>query len=185
MENTHRHTPVFEKNNLIIPFYLNNNYKNQLSNYSEYSKVIDLNPTSLPGIPLVISGRIYSKNKEAVPNAKIEIWHSTDTNAFQNENNFHFASPRTLSGCLRTNKNGVYSVKTIRPGVHGYRARHFHYKISAKGYRTLQTQIYFKDDPRILIDETAMIAEDCRIIDFSYNQIGIMEGTVDIFLPKI
>ncbi|MBW1298966.1 hypothetical protein [Aquimarina litoralis] len=175
-------THVLEKNNLIIPFYVNNHYQSRLP---EYSKAVDLNPNNLPGIPLVISGSIYSKNKEVVPNAKIEIWHSTDASVYQNEGNFYFPSQKSLSGSLRTNKNGVYSVKTIRPGVHGYRARHLHYKISAKGYRTLETQIYFKDDPRILIDETAMVAEHCRIINFSYNQLGVLQGTVDIFLPKV
>ncbi|WP_405209091.1 hypothetical protein [Aquimarina sp. LLG6339-5] len=184
MESIHRHTDVFEKNNLIIPFYSNIHCKSHLLNYSEYSKVIDLNPNSLPGIPLVISGRIYSKNKEAVSNAKIEIWHNTDASAYQNEGNFYFPSQKTLSGFLQTNKNGFYSLKTIRPGVYGYRARHFHYKISAKGHHSLETQIYFKDDPRILIDEIAIVAENCRVIDFKYNHMGYLEGIVDVFLPK-
>jgi len=173
------------KNSLVIPYYLGNQINKQASNYYNIPQAINLNTKNLPGIPTIISGTIYTKDKEPVPNAKIEIWHADDAGAYHNEGNLYFPSQTTLSGCITTNESGVYKIKTIRPGVYGYRARHFHYRISAKGHRTLETQIYFKDDPRVLIDEVAMVAENCRIIDFKFNNIGYLEANVPVFLPKI
>ncbi len=148
-------------------------------------EIVNLNANNLPGISTLISGKVYTKNKQPVPNAKIEVWHADDVGAYHNDGNFYFPSQTTLSGIIITNKNGQYRLRTIRPGVYGYRARHFHYKISAQGYATLETQIYFKDDPRIQIDEIALIAEDCRIVNFKQSNTGYLEATVDVFLPKL
>ncbi|SEK84743.1 Dioxygenase [Aquimarina amphilecti] len=190
MKNGSRHNNLLQhsngiENNLLTPYYSANQTKNQSLNYSKPLKFVNLNAKNLPGIPTIISGRIYTKDKQIVPNAKIEIWHADDVGAYNNEGNFYFPSQTTLSGCIFTDASGTYKIKTIRPGIYGYRARHFHYKISAKGHHSLETQIYFKDDPRILIDEIALVAENCRIIDFRYSNMGNLEGIVDVFLPKI
>ncbi|WP_051336254.1 hypothetical protein [Aquimarina latercula] len=163
---------------------IKNSLATQYSDFSTSHQFVNLNTKNLPGIPTIISGKIFTKNKQIVPNAKIEIWHADDAGAYHNDGNFYFPSQTTLTGCIITDASGAYKIKTIRPGVYGYRARHFHYKISAKGHHSLETQIYFKDDPRILIDEIAIVAENCRVIDFNYNNMGYLEGIVDVFLPK-
>jgi len=181
MESINADMNILEKNSLLIPYYIGNRKNNPL----ESTPIVNLNTRNLPGVSTVISGKIYTKENKIVPNAKVEIWHADDVGAYHTGNNLCFPSQTTLSGFTITNASGGYKIRTIRPGVYGYRARHFHYKISAKGYTTLETQIYFKDDPRRMIDEVALIAEDCRIIDFKYNNIGYLEASVDIFLPKI
>ena len=190
MKNGSRHNTLLQhsngaKNNLLIPYCSGNQIRNQFPDYCKSPRFTNLNTKNLPGIPTIISGKIYTKDKQIVPNAKIEIWHTSNVGTYHNEDDFHFSSQTTLSGCIFTNAYGEYKIKTIRPDTYGCRARHFHYKISAKEHHSLETQIYFKDDPRILIDETALVAENCRIIDFRYNNMKYLEGIVDVFLPKI
>ncbi len=171
--------------NHLVHAILTGDPKSQMINTPNTTEIVNLNTKNLPGIPTLITGKIYNKNNQPVSNAHIEIWHADDAGAYHEDGNFYFPSQSTLSGYYITDASGEYKVKTIRPGVYGYRARHFHYKISAKGYMTLETQIYFKDDPRIQIDEIALIAEESRHINFKYHPEGFLEGTVDIFLPKI
>ncbi|MDH7446198.1 dioxygenase family protein [Aquimarina sp. 2201CG14-23] len=190
MENTHRNYSFSEeasqrKNSLVIPYYVGNKIQKKVSNYTESIQIVNLNTRNLPGIPTVVSGKVYTKDKQPVSNAKIEIWHADDAGAYHTDRNFYFPRQTTLSGCILTNAAGEYKIRTIRPGIYGYRARHFHYKISAEGHTTLETQIYFKNDPRILIDEIAIVAEDSRVIDFKYSNTGYLEGIVNIFLPEI
>ncbi len=161
------------------------NQNNQGIPNSNALEIVNLNTKNLPGIPTMISGKIYNKNNQPVYGAHIEIWHADDAGAYHTDGNFYFPTQSTLSGHSITNALGEYKVKTIRPGVYGYRARHFHYRISAKGYTTLETQIYFKDDPRIQIDEIALIAEESRHIHFRYHALGYLEGVANIFLPKM
>lgn len=187
MENSSRNYISFQKTNGVKNTPTTSDYtiQEQILSCSGSPQIVNLNTKNLPGIPTIISGKIYSKSEQPVPDAKIEVWHADDIGAYHTDGNFYFPSQITLSGLIITNASGEYKLKTIRPGVYGYRARHFHYKISAKGYTTLETQIYFKDDPRIQIDEIALIAEDSRIIDFKYNHIGYLEAVADIFLPEI
>ncbi|WP_109302170.1 hypothetical protein [Aquimarina sp. AU474] len=168
----------------IVSHHLVNQNNQRISN-SNSPEVVNLNTKNLPGIPTMISGKIYNKNNQPISGAHIEIWHADDAGAYHTDGNFYFPSQSTLSGYSITNTQGEYKVKTIRPGVYGYRARHFHYRISAKGYTTLETQIYFKDDPRIQIDEIALIAEESRHIQFRYHSTGYLEGIANIFLPKM
>jgi len=184
MENKLKNTELIEdtntsNNSLVIPHYIKKKIKNKQQEYINRSQIVNLNTKNLPGVPTLISGKIYTKDNQPVPNAKIEIWHADDVGAYHNENHLCFPSQTTLSGFVITDSYGAYSIHTIRPGIYGYRARHFHYRISAKGHTTLETQIYFKDDPRILIDEVAIIAEDCRIVDFNYSNTAYLEGTVN------
>jgi protocatechuate 3,4-dioxygenase beta subunit len=59
-----------------------------------------------------------------------------------------------LRGNVRSADGGRYSVRTINPGVYTGRPRHIHMRVSAPGYRTLVTQMYFPPqegvDPRLL-----------------------------------
>ncbi|MDY8135185.1 hypothetical protein [Aquimarina sp. 2201CG5-10] len=181
MENTVRNHIFFKENNNPIPYY----GLNYIDDHNqEITQVVNLNTRNLPGIPTIISGKIYTQEKKPVINAKIEIWHADDIGAYHTNGNLCFPVQTTLSGYVLTDHAGNYKIKTIRPGIYGYRARHFYYRISAKGHMTLETTIYFKNDPRIKIDETASIAEDFRHIDFKNNN-GCLEGIANIYLPKI
>ena len=44
---------------------------------------------------------------------------------------------------LKTDGTGRYAFRTVLPGEYPGRPRHIHYRVSAKGYSTLVTQLYF------------------------------------------
>eukprot|EP00798_Chlamydomonas_sp_ICE-L_P030170 gene30170-35154_t len=79
-------------------------------------------------------------------NATVELWQANNAGDYDNS--------RRTTDCrttLKTTRNGKYSAKTIMPANYGstncLRPAHVHARVSALGYQTLTTQIYFKNDP--------------------------------------
>ncbi|HKR04139.1 MAG TPA: hypothetical protein VJY62_05825, partial [Bacteroidia bacterium] len=159
---------------IIGPYYLANAPSN-----------IQLSSSTEPGTPMVISGTVRSENcPTAVPNALIEVWHATDSGIYYTNVN-----PFTLRGSLYSGTNGEYSFNSVQPGwyLNGaqYRPKHIHYKVSAPGYTTLITQLYFVGDPYIPIDPWAsQPSAALRIIPLVNNN-GTLEGQFDILLDDI
>ncbi|MDN5204918.1 hypothetical protein QQ008_26245 [Fulvivirgaceae bacterium BMA10] len=158
------------------------------------AQTVNLNYTNLTGIPMVVSGRIYGdkEGKLPLPNAKIEIWHCDADGIYHPEGNQDIAhyeeSEIALRGFVISDKKGAYSFRSIVPGLYSGRRRHIHYKISAKGYRTLTTQSYWlseKGDQREHIDRTDRNTEDCRYIDFKSRGTSGVEGIFNIYMKKI
>jgi protocatechuate 3,4-dioxygenase beta subunit len=56
-----------------------------------------------------------------------------------------------LHGALRTDAEGRYEYKTIRPGSYGGNAAHVHYIVVAPGYKPRIFDLWFQDDP-ILVE---------------------------------
>ena len=130
------------------PFYPENGIRDRL----------DL--TQIPGRPealgqkLIIRGEVRDQDCNPVENAVVEIWqaaasgkyaHSNDPNPAPLDPNFLY------SGKVQTQEHGVYQFKTIRPGAYPATANwvrppHIHFKITAFGYETLVTQMYFADE---------------------------------------
>jgi protocatechuate 3,4-dioxygenase beta subunit len=159
---------------IIGPYYLANAPSNiQLSSGTE------------PGTPIVIAGTVRSENcPVAIPNALVEVWHATDAGTY-----YANVNPYTLRGSLNTGTNGEYSFNSIQPGwyLNGatYRPRHIHYKVSAPGYATLITQLYFTGDPYIAGDPWAsQPVAALRIIPLLNNN-GTLEGQFDIWLDDV
>ncbi len=148
------------------------------------SEITNLNTQNLPGTSIIVSGTIYSdaNNQTPVANAILEIWHADDGGIYHpvgdgNVSNYQ-PSQITLRGFVVTDGQGRYTFQSIRPGLYPGRPRHFHYRVTANGYQTLVTQIYFQDDPSTSNENI----DSCRIIDFSMNAQNILQGTADIRL---
>lgn len=103
--------------------------------------------------PVVLRGVLRGQSLACGPlaNALVEIWQADETGTYDNTTNQFL-----LRGSQRTGADGSYSFTTILPGwyLNGdvYRPRHVHYKVTAAGYKTLVTQLYFKDDPYLATD---------------------------------
>ena len=140
-----------------------------------------LAPANEPGTRMIISGRILNLDcTQAIQNATIDLWHANDAGAYDNSG-YH------LRGKTTTNSQGFYSFETIKPGKYlngaTYRPSHVHVKITATGFPTLTTQIYFAGDSSIASDAAASINSGQydathRIITLNNNQ-GVLEGTWD------
>lgn len=113
-------------------------------------------------IPLFVSGHVVSVDGQPLVNALVEVWHASPEGLYENQDE---TQPHmNLRGKFHTDEDGVFYFRTIRPasypipthGIvgemlqlqdrHPYRAAHLHFTISARGHKTLVTQIFPKDD---------------------------------------
>ena len=58
-------------------------------------------------------------------------------------------SPR-LYGAMRTDSQGRYQYRTIRPGSYDNGPSHVHYVVKAAGYKPLLLSLQFEDDPVVV-----------------------------------
>lgn len=138
-----------------------------------------------PGSRMIISGRVFNLDcTQAIPNATIDVWHADDAGNYDN-------TGFNLRGQTTANSQGFYLFETIKPGKYlngsTFRPSHIHFKISAPGFPTLTTQLYFQGDSSIPGDAAASITSgqfdaSSRIIPLTTNGQGILEGTWDIVI---
>ena len=106
-----------------------------------------------PGDIVELSGNIRHKDcVSALNDAKVELWHCSFNEVYDNESEDY-----RYRGTQYTDNQGFYRFLTQMPvpyeaGGGNYRPAHFHLMISAKGYQTLVTQIYFTGDPYLQTD---------------------------------
>jgi catechol 1,2-dioxygenase len=126
----------------------------------------DLTYADLAGSRLRIKGNVFKPDcTTPLADAMIEIWHC-DTKGEYDNSSKEFRQRAKLI----TKSDGAYSFLTIVPGkyLNGelYRPSHVHFRITAKGYKELVSQIYFDGDPEIAADPWASDAKaKSRILD--------------------
>ena len=98
------------------------------------------------GEVFVLAGVIYNANGLPVEGAVVEIWqtdhngiylHPDDPGTDQRDPNFQFFGESLIGA------DGVYSFRTILPGLYEPRPRHIHTKIRLDGKEVLTTQFNF------------------------------------------
>jgi protocatechuate 3,4-dioxygenase beta subunit len=92
------------------------------------------------GTPLKVSGSLVDTGDRPITEGLIEIWH-TDPSGRYDLDGFRYRAG------IPTTQQGQYAFETFMPGNYGGRPRHIHYKITARGFEPLVTQLYFEDDP--------------------------------------
>ncbi len=115
------------------------------------------------GEAVVVSGRVLGPDGTAIANALLDVWQS-DAEGFYDLQKLD-ASRMNLRGRFRTDANGEYWFRTIKPsfypipddgpvgkmlraaGRHPYRPAHIHFRVSAEGYEPLTTELYLNGDP--------------------------------------
>lgn len=96
--------------------------------------------------------------------AKIELWHCNNKGEYDNHSEDY-----KYRGTAFSDSSGQYQFKTILPvpydvGDGTMRPAHFHLMITAPGYQSLITQLYFTGDPFIKDDPPASEAAASRRI---------------------
>ncbi len=87
------------------------------------------------GSGLIVKGRVLSyPDCKPIPDAIIEYWHANPEGAYDDA---HRAT-------IITDKEGRYKFVTDFPGIYPGRPAHIHFKIRAKGHKSLTTQLYFR-----------------------------------------
>jgi protocatechuate 3,4-dioxygenase beta subunit len=94
-----------------------------------------------PGLPLKLSGSVYSEKGAALPDAKLEIWQTNAAGIYDTIGNRY----RTT---LLANPKGNYALESVMPGHYPARVcQHVHYLVHAEGHKPLVTELYFATDP--------------------------------------
>ncbi len=159
------------------------------------------------GEVIQIFGIVQDEKCNPVPKALVEIWqacasgrynHPGDESGLPLDPNFQYY------GKAVTDQNGKYEFKTIRPGHYPaggdwIRPPHIHFKVFARGYRDLTSQLYFSGksiggDLGKLIDDLnrkdAILQEvpaserDAVIVDIP-EVMGVRRGRFDITVKKV
>jgi protocatechuate 3,4-dioxygenase beta subunit len=120
------------------------------------------------GEVILVTGHVYGLDRRALNGALVDVWqanhhgkyiHPGDRNAAPLDPNFQGWAK------VKTDLNGRYTFKTIKPGAYslaafgsdGVRCRHIHFKVSQPGFADLTTQMYFEGDP--LIEKDVVMAD--------------------------
>jgi protocatechuate 3,4-dioxygenase beta subunit len=94
-----------------------------------------------PGLPLVVSGKVFDRAGKPLSGAVLEVWHA-DARGVYDLAGFRYRAS-VVAG-----PDGSYRFLTVMPGHYPERlAQHIHYRVSAPGRKVLVTQLYFATDP--------------------------------------
>ena len=106
--------------------------------------------------------------KRPVVGAEVDIWHTSDEGLYENQDEQQ--ADMNMRGKFTTDTKGQISFRSIKPagypiptdgvvgrllqaqGRHPYRPAHVHALAFKQGFKTLITQVYADDDPRVHTD---------------------------------
>ncbi|MFQ6003989.1 MAG: protocatechuate 3,4-dioxygenase [Woeseia sp.] len=115
---------------------------------------------SAQGEAILLRGRVLDVDGRPLDHALVDIWQANHFGRYSHPDDRNTAplDPGFQGwGLTRTDTNGEYGFKTIRPGAYrlsptagsAQRCRHIHFKVSRPGFKNLTTQMYFRGDPLI------------------------------------
>ncbi|HMB39205.1 MAG TPA: protocatechuate 3,4-dioxygenase [Wenzhouxiangellaceae bacterium] len=144
-----------------------------------------------------ISGRVLDEDGNPVADALVDVWqanthgryaHEADPNPAPLDENFQGWAQ------LKTDAEGRYRVKTIKPGAYpvmdGWsRPPHIHFKVARRGFHELTTQMYFAGDPLNDVDRLLQsVPQDQRgklLVDFQPQADDVPTGVFVLVLGKV
>lgn len=121
-----------------------------------------------PGEPMVVTFTVTDQTGTPIEGAEVDIWHSAPTGYYENQDPDQ--ADMNLRGKFTTDEKGEIRFRSIRPAGypiptdglvgrllaaqnrHPYRPAHVHALAFKEGFKTLITQIYADDDPRLETD---------------------------------
>lgn len=93
------------------------------------------------GLPLAVSGKVWSTRGEALPGAVIEVWQADHAGHYDLDGYRYRAR-------VPADAEARYTLETTMPGHYPARVcQHIHYLVQAPGHKPLITQLYFATDP--------------------------------------
>jgi len=126
--------------------------------------------TDAKGHTLIMHGTVYGADGQALPNAKVEVWHANTKGFYSHFDPTGEQQPFNMRRTIITDAQGRYKFQSIVPvgygcppdgptqallnqlGRHGNRPAHIHFFVSAEGHRKLTTQINIDGDPLVFDD---------------------------------
>lgn len=121
-----------------------------------------------PGDSLFVTLRVLDRDGRPVQGAEVDVWHCSPKGLYENQDATQ--ADFNLRGKFTTGADGEVSFGTVKPigypipmntvvgelleaqGRHPFRPAHVHALVFKPGFKTLITQIYADDDPRLATD---------------------------------
>ncbi|MBV9557747.1 MAG: catechol 1,2-dioxygenase [Pseudolabrys sp.] len=146
--------------NLLGPFWRMN------SPPTESGGTIIRSPT--PGPAIFVNCWVKDQAGKPIEGAEVDIWHSSPEGFYEQQDPKQ--ADMNLRGKFTTDKNGHFSFRSVKPAGypipvdgpvgdlvratkrHNFRPAHLHFLIFKQGYKTLISQVYSNDDPKLETD---------------------------------
>ena len=142
-----------------------------------------------PGEPLIVSGTIYAPDGRT-PMEGISLFvYQTDATGVYTTSGGDNRNTR-LHGSMRSNAEGKYEFRTIKPGSYpgSTNPAHIHAYVSGPGYPEYWIDEFHFDDDRFISDEqkrkAAMLNSFSPILKLTRGSDGILRGVRDIKLER-
>ena len=121
-----------------------------------------------PGPALFVEARVEDRDGNPVAGAEVDVWHSSPVGLYEHQDSGQ--APMNLRGKFVTDDAGRFWFRTVKMAGypiptdavvgrllkaqdrHPFRPAHLHALIFKEGYKTLISQVYAPDDPRIDTD---------------------------------
>lgn len=113
-----------------------------------------ISPQNEPGDALQVSGTVYGPDgKTPIAGATVYVYHTDIHGNYSHDSRSGSSNPR-IKGTMRTNAEGQYAYRSIKPGPYpdSRVPAHIHYLVSAPGYQQKVFEIVFDDDPFVTAD---------------------------------
>ncbi|MBW8050065.1 MAG: hypothetical protein FVQ77_06945 [Cytophagales bacterium] len=132
------------------------------------------------GTPLIICGRLVKKeNGNPIPDQNIYLYHTDNTGEYHRQIEDDITSAR-LNGIVLTDKEGLFTVKTILPGDYVTHPDTRHIHTIVKGANPEQQEFYFKQYAKDYLVSLTEERDDCFLIDLKKIDNGILIGFVTL-----
>jgi catechol 1,2-dioxygenase len=146
--------------NLLGPFWRMNSPR------TDSGGSIVRSPT--PGPAIFVDCRIKDRQGNPIAGAEVDVWHSSPEGFYEQQDPKQ--APMNLRGKFTTDGEGHFAFRSVKPagypipdngpvgdllraaGRHNYRPAHIHFLIFKQGFKTLISQVYSPDDPRLESD---------------------------------
>ena len=145
------------------------------------------------GEEIEVTGQVLGMDGRPIAGGFVELWQANANGRYSHSRD---NSPAPLDpnfqgyGVVRTDEQGRYRFRTIKPGEYPGRTRHLHFRIGGPGFEALPTQMYFAGDTGNAGDFLwngirDISARDAVTVAFAPSaETGIPSGRFDIVLGR-
>jgi protocatechuate 3,4-dioxygenase beta subunit len=119
---------------------------------------------------LTVTGRVLGTPDCApLAGALVEVWQADARGDYTQVGTGRDDPGCLLRASLKADAEGRYAFRTVMPGEYPGRPRHIHYRVSAKGYTTLVTQLYFARERGIPQELVVTVAPKDGVLAASFD----------------
>lgn len=143
------------------------------------------------GEPLIVSGTIYSPDgKQPLPGITLYVYQTDVTGRYSTSGNGGDNRETRIHGVMRTNAEGRYEFRTIKPGSYpnSRNPAHIHAYVSGPGYPEYWIDEYlFADDPFVKDEDKQKAGGQGKfspILSLTRGSDGILRAVRDIKIER-